>query len=89
MHVCTKKSDMRLRQYQLLAGLFVGPLLIFIACQGILSQTKRRSLFWIPTVLPQQATKRERERERERDREREREMRFFLKGDTRIQQSFI
>ena len=63
MHVCTKKSDMRLRQYQLLAGLFVGPLLISIACQGILSQTKRRAIFWIPTVCHSRP---QRERERER-----------------------
>ena len=41
--------------------LFVGPLLILIACQGILSQTKRRAIFWIPTVCHSRPQK-ERER---------------------------
>ena len=56
----------------------VGPLLILLGCEGILSQTKRRVKYWITSVCHSSPQK---EKEREREREREREMRvFFLKG---------
>ena len=46
----------------------VDPLLILIVCQGILSQTKHRAIFWIPTVCHSRPQK-------------EREMSFFSESN--------